>query len=224
VIGLAFLPRGSVLPVITLHNVWILIFTILMDGPAASLTTFSAMVCLRASLTFLLFSVFLFPRCGCCFRSQFLKSTLRLGGALHLFLNVRPLGVPTTTKSLVCFFHRLFSTVGPLWPHPLHCAGKAWWVIHLQVTANFFRDPLSPWVHFFGCWRWPMARCRCQISVVQFSDSFHWGLFFRDILMLHYWLHFFQVGLKLWPLSSLQSNHFWPSPLPVGVPTFLPFL
>jgi hypothetical protein len=64
--------------------------------------------------------------------------------------------IPLVHSSL---FHHLFSTVGPLWQRPLCRAGMARHVIHLQATANFFRDPPSPWVHFFSCQRCPTARC-----------------------------------------------------------------
>jgi hypothetical protein len=43
----------------------------------------------------------------------------------RLFLNIRPLGGPHTTYSLVRFSCCLFSTISPVWPHPLCNAGKA---------------------------------------------------------------------------------------------------
>jgi hypothetical protein len=39
---------------------------------------------------------------------------------------------------------------GPLQIRPLCSAGTTQQVIHLQAVANFFWDPPSPWVHFFG--------------------------------------------------------------------------
>jgi hypothetical protein len=104
----------------------------LIDIPATRFMT----SCPRVYLMVLL-NALLLPRYSCCLRSQFLIPLLHSGP-----------------------FHHLFSTVSPLWLQPLFYAGRAWWLIHLWVAANFFQDPLSPRVHSFSCWQHHTVICQ----------------------------------------------------------------
>jgi hypothetical protein len=94
--------------------------------------------------TFFLLSIFLFPRCSCCFRPLFLMPLLHFYCARSLFSNFGPLRVLCTKLSLICFFNRLFLNIGVLWPHTLPRAGTAWWVNCPQAAANFCQDHHHP--------------------------------------------------------------------------------
>jgi hypothetical protein len=76
-------------------------------------------------------------RHSCFFKPWFLVPLRPSSFARHLFPNVRPVWVLGIVSFLPC----------PWRPCPLRCATLAWW-----VAANFFWDPPSPWVLFFGFW------------------------------------------------------------------------
>jgi hypothetical protein len=98
-----------------LHNVITFIFQILTEDQAASLTTCSTMICLRASLIFLLLSIFLFPRNSCSFRPWFLMPLLQFCCSRYLFSNFDPLGVARTKSSLVRLFCGFRYTTAGCW-------------------------------------------------------------------------------------------------------------
>jgi hypothetical protein len=75
------------------HDALTSIFRISMEDLDASLTTSSATVCLWAPLTFLLLSVFLFPRHSCCFRPGFL---------CHCYISAAPI-ISSRTSVLYAF-------------------------------------------------------------------------------------------------------------------------
>jgi hypothetical protein len=89
-------------------------------------------------------------RCNCSSTPQSLIPLLSSWPVRCLLSSVRPLGVPLATLSLP----------GSWRPYPLRHAGVTRQVSPLQAKANFFRDPLSPWVCVFGWPRRLISRCR----------------------------------------------------------------
>jgi hypothetical protein len=92
----------------------------------------------------------LLSRCSCSFKSWSLIPLLQSGWVCCLLSSVHTLGALLATLSVP----------GPWQPCPLRGAGLAQRVIRLRVAANFFLDPPSSWVCFFGCQLHPMARSR----------------------------------------------------------------
>jgi hypothetical protein len=74
------------------------------------------------------------PRRSHSFKTQFLMPLLHSIFARRLFPNVHPFRVSCTTLSLVLSFCRLYSTISPLWPRPLHRATPSQQVITLRSS------------------------------------------------------------------------------------------
>jgi hypothetical protein len=127
-----------------LHNVQTYIFRGLMEIPTVCLVIFSTTVWLLVLL-----SVLLLLRRNSSFRPRLLVPLLHSSYSRRLLPSVHPFEVPLATLSLP----------GPWRPCPLRCAVMARRVILLRMAVSVFRDPPSPWVPFFSCWRRPTARC-----------------------------------------------------------------
>jgi hypothetical protein len=91
-----------------------------------------------------------FLRRSCCTEPWFLIPVMPSSFTQCLFLNVYPLGIPLATLSWLCSWRLC----------PLCHATPAWRVISLQAAANFFQDPPSPLILFFGFLQCPTARCQ----------------------------------------------------------------
>jgi hypothetical protein len=85
-----------------LHSVRWLIFRSPMENSTDRFATSSPRICLTVLLNALLL-----PRYSCSFRPQLIMPLLQFGFALHLFMDVHPLGAPRTKSSLVRLFRGL---------------------------------------------------------------------------------------------------------------------
>jgi hypothetical protein len=112
------------------HNVLTLIFRILLEDLAASLTTSSTMVCLLASLTFPL------PPSSCYFRPWYPMNLLCFGCTRYLFLNICPLWVPRTTLSLAHLFRGFQYPTTGCWFPDRSCSALLWPLFLLDLCPN----------------------------------------------------------------------------------------
>jgi hypothetical protein len=151
VIGLAFLPRGSVLSVITLQLLPLLLPSVPRSSSFLRAVLWNLFFCFGGgrlvhnvqSLTF---------------RSPVADPTIRFSiSSSTVFLKILLDVFSSALYSTVAFRVLPFSLLDC---RSLRHAGTARLVNRLRPVANFFRNPLSPWVHFFGCRLRPSARCR----------------------------------------------------------------